>query len=601
MKADLQSERYAPTGNLSGAGIQKSLGTPSLDRLRVLVREAGQNAWDARASESEPVTFGVHLRTLTTRQHSALEEFLATLPAGSDTRAELGESLRAECRVLEIVDQGTRGLEGPVRADHPPAKGERPDFVNFFRNIGSPRDQALGAGTYGYGKSSLYQLSRCHTIVAYTRTTNNGRSVARTMAASVGSPYTHRDKQYTGRHWWGFRETDAIVDPIEREKAHAVAAALGLDRRSAGENGTSLLVLDPDLAHRSADQAMNAVAESLAWYFWPKMLVREAGEPAMRFHVSCEGVSIAVPTPVDMAPLELFASAMRAAKSSGAGSRIIRCERPIKDLGVLGLAKGMHRARRRLDTGDDEPLIPERSSHIALMRPAELVVKYLERTAIPSDVVEYAGVFICDEGVEPHFAAAEPPAHDDWVPAFLQGHGKRFVNVAIRRVAETADAYALPVEEAGSASAQPSMARVGDLLGGVVLGSDGGRPSPRPGPGARKQKRPPAERLEIGDAEPFRFAMVKGVPCALFQVRVAVPGGRAVAVRARPLLVLEGGSAVPVESEEIRVVGWLDGSSGRVLAASDHIAIPAGQESTIIVAVSLRPDSALSVAVEPLG
>jgi hypothetical protein len=479
-----------------------------------------------------------------------------------------------------------------------PSAGERVDFVSFLRNTGSPRDQVLGAGTYGYGKNSLYQLSRCHTIVCYTQTSRSKRPLPRLVGAAIGSPFTHKGKPYTGRHWWGERAPDRHVDPFERDSAHSLAVGLGFSRRAATDTGTSILIFDPDLGHRTPEQAANAVAESLAWYFWPKMLTSSGGQPGMKFRVQCEASDVPVPTPKDFPPLELFATAMKSAKARDGGARTIRCEKPMKDVGILGLAKGIRRKRLRLDTGDDEPLIPERCAHIALMRPAELVVKYLERPALASDMVEYAGVFICSEEVEPHFAAAEPPAHDDWVPAFLEGSGKRFVNVALRRVAEAADGYARPLESATGSEDQPSLAKIGDLLGGLVLGSDGGRPGPKPSQPPRKPKPKVTDRLEISDPEPFRFAMVKGVPCALFQIRATIPANESVRVEGKPLIVLEGGTTVPADRPDVRLVGWLDPSSGNVISTGSEVTLPAGAESVVIAAVRLASDCALSVAIE---
>ena len=119
--------------------------------------------------------------------------------------------------VLEIADFGTSGLGGPVHADVV-EEGEATDFVDFMRNIGSPRDTHLGGGTYGYGKTSLYRMSACSTILVHSRSRHGGRLVERFMGCQLGEPYAVRqgsDKgRYTGRHWWG-RRCDDIVDPLE--------------------------------------------------------------------------------------------------------------------------------------------------------------------------------------------------------------------------------------------------------------------------------------------------------------------------------------------------------------------------------------------------
>ena len=108
------------------------------------------------------------------------------------------------------------------------------------------------------------------------------------------------------------------------------------------------------------------------------------------------------------------------------------------------------------------------------MRPAELVVKYLEGPALPTDSVEYGGVFICDEEVEEAFAAAEPPAHDDWIPDNLTGRDKTFVRVALRRIRDTVNEYAAPAQvPATAAEATLPLGALGMLWEGFYLVSRG--------------------------------------------------------------------------------------------------------------------------------
>lgn len=599
MRLDRQSERYAPTGNISGTGVERSLGTPTLDRLHLLIREAVQNAWDARADDEHPVRFRVRIRTLTSGQTGNLRELFADLPEGSDIAAKIEKSLgNARSRVIEIADYRTTGLGGPVRADQI-SSDEPPDFVNYFRNIGSPRDKHLGGGTYGYGKSSGFALSACSTLIGYTHTTDGGRDVARLMAAGVGKPFEYRRKRFTGRHWWGSIARDGVVDPLEREKAHRAAAAIGLERRSVSDRGTTLAILDPSLENRTPPQAANAVLECLAWFFWPKMLPRENGTPAMQFEVELEGNLLAVPQPSNFPPLAILADAMKCAQ--GVEQRIIRCERPIKVLGRLGLARGQWLPRQILDCGNDQPLIPERSSHVALMRPAELVVRYLVGSQLPSDILEYGGVFICDDQVEEDFAAAEPPAHDDWVPDNLEGHSRTFVRVALRRLQETVERYANPLPADGQAASQLSLAALGDALGGILIGQHGQRtgtvrPSPT-GPRGSGRK----SGVTISDPEPFRFAIVRKIPCALFRVRFSGQSQRQSSFRAVPFVVLEGGSAPDAAGlESPRVLAWLS-SDGASLSTGSDLRIRVTGELSAIVAVSIPGDCAVGVDVRHEG
>lgn len=74
MRLNLNSEPVSPTGSISSTGIINQLGRPNLDTLAVLIRETVQNSWDARLSDSEPLSYTVHGWTLTALQRQILSE-----------------------------------------------------------------------------------------------------------------------------------------------------------------------------------------------------------------------------------------------------------------------------------------------------------------------------------------------------------------------------------------------------------------------------------------------------------------------------------------------------------------------------------------------
>jgi hypothetical protein len=594
MKLALQSEAYAPTGNISGIGVERSLGTPTLDRLQLVIREAVQNSWDARLDDEAALRFYIRLRSLTKEQRATLRGLLSDLPPAGDSVQQIRRSLhKDDLCVLELADFGTTGLGGPVRADRTASPDEPADFANFFRNVGSPRDKHLGGGTYGYGKSSTYALSLCRTIIAYTQATNSGRPVTRLMAASIGNPFQHRKKRFTGRHWWGTVGDESIVDPVQGEAAHKAAFGIGLRRRSADERGTTILILDPNLEPRSLQQTANAVVESVLWFFWPKMVKGKHGTSAIRFDVELNGETVEIPPVSSFPPLAQFTEAIGVLKSNG-GSEI-RCERPIKLLGRLALARGAKLPRRNLDTGDEVPLIPEQSSHIALMRPAELVVRYIQGPPLPSDLVEYGGVFICDEGVEPDFAAAEPPAHDDWVPDNLEGYSRTYVRVALKRLHDALARYAAPGEVTTDKGLQQSLALLGDALGGVLIGQSGQRTAESQRPSKAHLRNRRTEDVSISVPEPFRFAIVKKVPCALFRVRLSGKSRRDTVLCAHPFIVLEGGSSPEAAGyNSPAVIAWLS-SDGQHLSKNAVVRVRVEADMNVLIAVSIPGDCAVGV------
>lgn len=539
MTLDLHSERFSPDGNLSAEGFENLIGTPSLDLLAVLVREAVQNSCDATRPEAGHAEVLLRVRALGKEERRLMrEEVFSRLPEEETAQGHLQAVLEADepLEVLEIADFGTTGLAGPTRADVPAQPGENPDFVNFFRNVGAARDVEGGGGTYGYGKSTLYRASGAHAIVVDTLTTFDGRPVRRFMAAQMGRAVPG---QLTGRHWWGRRASDgSTVEPVEDKDARHLAEGLGMPRRN-NENprdmGTTIMILAP-LLPASREEVKNALTENLLWYFWPRLMETAPHGRKLSAFVAHDRQELEpVPKVEEFPPLDLLCHAMNAIRGrgkapDGVDARLepIRSERPRRDLGQLAIAKSRAGTRRWLlappiasgeqgkDQEDEKQLrsrIPETLHHVALMRPAQLVVRYELGTPDPDMQHEWGGVFMCsaEQEIEQAFARSEPPAHDDWQPEMLPKRSmeRRFVNIALRRIRERISSRP---SQAGSAGATESpLGRASTLLGRLLPGAqgDGGgrsRHTRRGSGGSNLQPytQPRAERLLLGeDGEPL--------------------------------------------------------------------------------------------------
>lgn len=257
----------------------------------------------------------------------------------------------------------------------------------------------------------------------------------------------------------------------------------------------------------------NRIIETLLWNFWPRMMRDAPAKHRFACRVMVEDRELPVPTPEDFAPFDLLCKAMSAARArKGNDVRRIESQRPQKFLGTLAIEKGLRSPRRHLTADEDVRLFPEQMHHVALMRPVELVVKYLEGNPLPDARLEWAGVFIAsdEDEVEQAFADSEPPAHDDWVPDNLpKGNEKRYVNIALKRLREIAAEMGMePVSPRPGEGSGPPLARLAGRLGAVLEnvggdgagrrrgsgGSGGGRPS------RARASRPVFQRLEAGDA-----------------------------------------------------------------------------------------------------
>ena len=247
---------------------------------------------------------------------------------------------------------------------------------------------------------------------------------------------------------------------------------------------------------------------------------------------------------------------------NGDGSKVL-CGKPIAMLGTLAINRGLR--ADRLPAFRGRGLMPSYASHIALMRPAEMVVCYLEGSALPDERTEWAGVFVTSDepAIEEAFASSEPAAHDVWDPAALpKGSSRTFVSVAMRRLREAAEAVAAPAAAAvGDHASGHSVAAVASRLGAFLAGNGEGGPSPRGsvgggrGGGARRRVSAPVfRRLEIH----------RGERTALFTLTVSGRGALP-QLALTPTIAMDGGG-VPAETLEVglgpRVIGieaWDEG------------------------------------------
>jgi len=510
---DLYSEPYGSTGNI-GENFRRLLGAPALDPLQTVIRETVQNTSDAARLGQGPEIL-IRLRTLAAAQREALRSVaIRELPREDSSREVLKRSLeRPDLAVLEICDFRTVGLGGPTRSDRIPVHTVGTDFIDFLRNIGIPRDTAHGGGTYGFGKVALYRASRCSSIIVdslpHDGGTEDRRLIGCHVGRSFGIPMDGMMQRFTGRHWWGAADPrDQVADPLTGQQAAELADALGFPERGEHGTGTSIMILDFDTEEEDLPLAGNRIVETLLWNFWPRMMRDVPQSRRFLCRVEVEGIRIPVPAPEEHPPFDLLSKAMRAARArEGNDVREVRSLRPARFLGTAALERGLRAPRRPL-VGNDS-LVPPLLHHIALMRPVELVVKYLEGNPFPDERLEWAGVFVAssEDEVERAFAESEPPAHDDWIPDNLpKGRTKTFVNVALKRLRAIAAEMGMsaPGKSNGKGSGPP-LARLAGKLGAILedVGGDGAGPRRPASPGGRgtrprlaRARQPIFERLE---------------------------------------------------------------------------------------------------------
>lgn len=546
----LHSEPFSRDGNIAADGAARLLGQPALSPLELVIRETIQNSWDASLLTSGTPRYSVRIRHLDSGEMDTMRSFFEELPpeeANEPIASSISKFLRSSGVVMEICDECTQGLDGPTSASRSLRTGESANFVNFIRNIGSARDLAQGGGTYGFGKSSLFKISRCHAIVVHTLIAGESGLEHRLIGQALGAAFDHDGRRFTGRHWWGAQGEDdsGSVDPVLNSEASRIAASMGFQERNIYEQrGTSLMILDPDLEELDPEGEFRTtslseirnhlsarIQDAILWHCWPKFTHRGDGTVPMHCHLSILGDELPLPDPSTIQPLWLLTQALNKARAK---EDLVQCLRPKKLLGFFGDCSASldllpdSRFRRYLG---EKTLIPEKLQHVALLRPAELVVRYEEGSINEIEQRQWAGVFITDIGeegeVEKAFAMSEPPAHDDWQPDAATGlskHQQTFVRVALVRIKERIKELSgsdLKTNQITATEARSSLASLaGDfgrsLIGAGTGGSDGTTRTKAGGAGKKAA-------LRLGSPISEGTTLQNGSLVACFKVRLSGP------------------------------------------------------------------------------
>ena len=589
------SQPVAAEGSTASEGIRRQLGKPKLDPLTVLVRETAQNTCDAALPGGGDVQYAVRITELSGNQRIAWQDFLLPEPASSNLGIEewFAEPIP---RMLSIADRGTTGLGGPLQADEIPGPGERPDFVNFIRNVGERKEVNLGGGSYGFGKGILYNVSRRHVVVADSVCLYRGRLQRRLIAAALGDGYRAGNRLFTGRHWLGLKEHEGLARPLLDDEAAEMAARLGLPVFREGETGTTVVVIDADLgrkgssetdAARQPDDAAEFMVSTMLWNLWPRML---AGRPnRLVCTVKRGGFNHAVPDPETLPELKPYVDAYRSLSVAGGYRSPQRKQKP-QDVGRFALIKAMAPAQTSQMVALAAPY-DGRAHHCARMRQADLIVDYVPGEPSPDEMIQHGAVFKASGDADHYFAEAEPPTHDEWVLSGLQGTARGVVQLAGTFV-RTELGAAIQRTGGSSAAGNTQLAALASRLSGLLGGAeaDAATASEPPTRSSRSTGRNPNPRFIDGPE-----LMVEGRDLILRGIIELPRWPTSRLVEIEPLVVLDGGLE-PADPESARVLQWRAVESGAV-AADAVLAVDRESERQWEVQVRAIPDVVLRLRI----
>ncbi|MFI8694701.1 hypothetical protein [Dietzia maris] len=554
-------------GDMHGQGVEKLLGRPDLEKMEVLVRETAQNSWDARGN-SETIDFRLNLRQLSPESLNTLRSAVFIESGG-----ELGlDKLlsRQEVWALEISDRGTVGLAGTTRTDLEPVDGEPTNFIDFVYDLGAPKREGMTGGTYGYGKTISYSSSGVGTVLIWSRSQNGGKLENRLIGSAIGPSFSMSGRRYTGRHWWGdVLPNDERVEPIIGTHASDIAQKIFSETHEGETTGTSILILDPDFGEAWSDPSDQAalLAKFVQNHLWPKMIDSDVVPSRMNISVALNGMPVPIGDHESRKIRSAYAACLNEIRSLQAGKKrdtesmlhLVSIERYKDTVGHLCLTRFPQDVRHLADPSDDD-LAPSslRENRVALMRhEAELVVKYLDFPALPIEGFAWVGVFKPVSRADAAFAAAEPPAHDEWNPATVSDKiQKSVVNVALRKIREAANSYLAPSKPQNPASAQPPAAQIGDFLSGLLVGLPGSAPKKARGPG---RPSPPKKLQAKPQVVSVRTDPMPGGDWNSSIVTITLTSGDSNEHRVAVELSIgtERGRGDPVNSGVVRNMGWL--------------------------------------------
>lgn len=442
-----------------GAGDQTSGGRGKLlrahgelTRVQILVRETIQNAWDAADDEWIPA-YGVHIRAAAVEVTSCLREQVFT-SLGPELQ-DLRESLKADdLHLIEIYDRGTTGLNGPVSADQAAPEGSPNNFNAFVFDIGSTKPLGQSGGTFGFGKTATFEVSAPHAVVYWTRCDRgDGELEDRLIACALHEPYDVSARRFTGAHWWGELEQDAIL-PLRGAEATRLAQNLFETHFGPEETGTSILVIDPMVTVSSASQIAERVPvrdqesaaelgrqmlEAILTSAWPKLVPYATGDTPMIIKLDVCGAEVDVAAMVEerFQVLGHGLSQIRAAQGgedfAGSWARpaeileeslldvslrpALTADRPREAyfgsrsdnvVGHLYLAKALR------DPLQDTIKGRHVNEYCFMRSEAELVVWYEPLADDDQSLFTWFSLFKPTPECDVHFAASEPSTHDSW-------------------------------------------------------------------------------------------------------------------------------------------------------------------------------------------
>lgn len=405
-------EPYSGNGGSGARGLRRTLSGSGLKEAYRLGREIPQNSNDAARDPAGIVRLTFRLERVKGARRVALVNLLQATEL--QTRGVLS-GLPDPLPLLFIEDHGTLGLGGVEHADEVTAPGQKNRYVGLCMTFGDAAKDAAGGGTFGFGKSVLWNASQARIVLFHSRFDPEPLAdnvTSRLVGCALFDSHGSGRKRFTGRAFLGTNQNDDYTRPLTGKEADQLATRIGFAKRpNRDDTGTSILVVD---SHFNSREHLERIREGIEQYYWPRII---DGLLEVKFFEGEE--ELLPPRPRLRNELVPYIAAYQRAQEQLRGRNPQATEstwhgeiaRPSQELGVLALTR--IEPEQIGGDADDEEDSERLQDTVALVRTPRMVVSYHPPYQRALDQ-HFAGVFVARDSINATLARSEPPAHNLW-------------------------------------------------------------------------------------------------------------------------------------------------------------------------------------------
>lgn len=282
--------------------VLKVLGKPPIDWTDIIIRESIQNSLDASDfKKNKEIEFKIYLHIY--ENVLDIEEKIQYLKQNENDqifKRLVSRIKNSDPTLLIFRDSGTTGLSGPInRIDSNwNNKDKRRNFDNLVYQLGINHGTTGAGGSYGFGKSSYYQISEVGLVMYYTNCIE-GQRLAFSL---ISNREKESDYNSTGISWWGdtytFNGIEYASPIIDEDLISKILKKLEIEKIKYNDDefGTTICIFSPKLTKlinndidilddrldedkkneqidysELTEQVLERLKESIIKWYWPRV------------------------------------------------------------------------------------------------------------------------------------------------------------------------------------------------------------------------------------------------------------------------------------------------------------------------------------------